>query len=78
MRKEGNTEQELQLTKEIKKMAQKDKKQYAKEKIVEGTTAKEKWQGIKKEKAQYVPKYTKQLDIRGNRVKPGERAKATA
>ena len=59
-------------------MANKDKNKYRKEKLEEGITQREKWKGIKDTKGKFVPKFTKQKDIHGNRVKYGEKARATA
>ena len=44
------------LTKEIKKLARTDKKNWAKIQLIEGENLKAKWEGIKQAKKKYIPK----------------------
>ena len=47
-------------------------------KLEQGRTLKEKWQGIKDRQRKFVPNFNKQLDMHGNRIPHGKRADATA
>ena len=47
-------------------------------KLAQGANLKEKWQGIKDSKSKCVPTFTRQKDIRGNRVLPKKKAEAIA
>ena len=46
--------------------------------LEKGTTAKEKWEGIKTTKANFAPQFSKMKDIHGNRVPFGEQGRAKA
>ncbi|MDA8583201.1 reverse transcriptase family protein [bacterium] len=77
-REEGDEEKENELTKEIKKNARNDKKNFAVSRFEKEGTIVEKWSEIKMAKKDFMPNFTRLKDIRGNRVPHGERAEATA
>ena len=69
-RREGRSEEEKKLNKEIKKQADNDKTSHTINKLEQAANLKDKWQGIKDCKSKFTPTFTKQKDIRGNRVLP--------
>ena len=77
-RKAGRSEEEQETNKNIKKQADEDKLCHTVNKLEQGANLKEKWQGIKDSKSKCVPTFTRQKDIRGNRVLPKKKAEAIA
>ena len=77
-RKAGRSEDEKETNKKIKKQADDDKLSHTINKLEQGANLKEKWQGIKDSKSKFVPTFTRQKDIRGNRVLPKKKAEAIA
>ena len=77
-RQQGDIDEEQVLNKKIKKMADTDKELFTVNKLEQAAGQKEKWQGIKDCKSKFVPNFTKQRDIRGNRVPPGKKSESIA
>jgi len=75
---EGDEQKVTALSKQIKKEARKDRLQHRKNTLEQCAEMKEKWQGIKNEKRQFQPNFTKLRDISGDRVKYGQEAQAKA
>ena len=78
MRRSEQHDKEKELTKKIKKAADKDKEDYILETLKELLELKEKWRGIKNLKSNFVPNFIKINDIRGNRTPYGKRAHVIA
>ena len=78
MHEEGKGEEVTRITKKIEQSARKDKIRHRKETLEQGTQMKEKWQGVKQEKRQFQPSFTKLKHVRGEQAKHGEEASAKA
>ena len=68
----------LNASLKIQKMADEDKAKHNKEKLEKVADIKTNWKHIKDEKKTYAPKFIKQKDRSGNKVKWGNLAEATA
>ena len=79
-RKAGRSEEEQETNKTIsfKKQADEDKLCHTVDKLEQGANLNEKWQGIKDSKSKCIPTFTRQKDIRGNRVLPKKKVEAIA
>ena len=75
---EGKKEEAKTLQKNIFKMLRKDKAKFLKDQVDENLDSRNRWKGIKEQKAVFQPKRYARNDMRGKPVPLDRRADATA